>query len=211
MGKKSREKKERKGGPNPWAVPRRELVGLPPGKQIVAALTGRFSYSTTRTGNAIALLRSYQERFNACPFGYARINLNPSLSSEIRRASGTEGEGWARILARNATAEIGKWITTATPEALRELANFLEHRPIEPSRELRGALWPRPADPAAVYAALTDLKKEVEASGVQTAMPMSEVLDLTRPGHLDEKTIRAATIQVTGKKGVPGRPSNSES
>jgi len=209
MGKKSRVKRERKGGQNPGAVPRKSLVGLPPGKQVIAAIQGRFSEEITALGNAMALLREFQSRFKRSLLPRVMRRFGQNLSHEIHIAAGPDGEWAAEKLALNATFTIGEWITSASANDIRELAKFLDCRPIEPSDAINGALWPRPADPAALRAALAAAYAEEESKfppGTRFVLSKQEALDKCAANHLDERTLRRAAQELSRKKGDPGRP-----
>jgi len=209
MGKKSREKKERKGGPNPGAVPRKTLVGLPPGQQLVAAIKGIFSDTITEVGNAMAVLREFQLRFRRPLKPGVQTTFGHGSTGKVRFAVGPDGEAEAQALAMRATFAIGQWITSATPEDIRVLAKFLECRPIEPNKEDRGALWPRWADPAALKVAVEAGYSEEESKfppGTRFVMSKQEVLDRCTDSRLDERTLRRVAQELSQKKGEPGRP-----
>ena len=152
--------KQRRGGPNPGAMARKELANLPWTSQDLGFERGRFPREIEGVGFAIAAVRQFILRLKSAnpeeaktlrtAAGWPEGNpTTPAEQTEEYASGGTrlnspEKSGYA---AARHVSDLGRWLGEATPENLRQLASFLDARPIEPSPRLCRNLLPRPADP----------------------------------------------------------------
>ncbi|MBX3732823.1 MAG: hypothetical protein KF791_09530 [Verrucomicrobiae bacterium] len=197
---KPRKPGKRRGGPNPTAVPRKQLGDLTLGKMLSAAMAGRVDPAVLKIARHIATVREFEIKVTSLPEDQRRKvrvdaglmdasipNPIPQLLDGVAYAvKGTNDMDFAVRLCNFAVRNLIEFLARADGTSIAKLGELLISRPICPDPSNGGCQHVSNADEQAVRVAWT----RMGATGIQ---PL-------------DKSGRRLASKLFGMKKRPGRP-----